>query len=234
MMPFNFQEGETLLIDKPLEWTSFDVVGKIRNEIRKALQIKKLKVGHAGTLDPLATGLLVICTGAHTKLIAGYQGEDKEYTGTIRLGATTPSFDLETPVDHTYPIEQINLSSLKQAASDMTGPIMQEPPLFSAKWVDGKRAYDLARKGEEKTLDKVRVVIEDFEVTAWESPDLFFRIKCSKGTYIRSIARDIGIAVGSGGYLTSLRRTRSGSFHIDDALNIDQITQIIRSLSGKG
>lgn len=222
---FQFEEGELLLIDKPITWTSFDVVGKIRNSLR----IKKIKVGHAGTLDPLATGLLIVCTGKLTKKVDEYMAEDKEYTGSITLGATRPSYDMETEVDAQFPTEHISEQMIQDAAASFLGEIEQVSPAYSAINIDGERAYHKARRGEEVKMKARKVRIEAFEVTAIEMPIVHFRIACSKGTYIRSIAHDFGKKLNSGGYLSALRRTRSGNFNVADAWAlpdlIDQIHQ---------
>jgi tRNA pseudouridine55 synthase len=228
MSGFNFQEGEVILVDKPLHWTSFDVVNKVRHALKQRFKVKNFKVGHAGTLDPLATGLLVLCTGKKTKVIEQFQAEDKEYTGIIMLGATTPSSDLETEVITGFPTEHISADLIVETAKLFLGDIQQIPPLFSAKKVDGKRAYELARKGRKDVLAAVSVRISEFEITKVEMPEVHFRVRCSKGTYIRSIARDFGEALQSGAYLAALCRTRSGSFKIEDALTVDQITEIIQ------
>lgn len=228
--PFDFVAGEVLLIDKPYEWTSFDVVGKVRNIVRRATGVKKIKVGHAGTLDPLATGLLILCTGKKTKEIMHIQAEDKEYTGTITLGATTPSYDLETEIDKTWPTDDLTLEQLQEAANTFVGDIMQRPPLFSAKKVDGKRAYELARKGSDLELKKNPVRIESFEIEAFRNPEVDFLIRCSKGTYIRSLAHDLGAELNNGGHLSSLRRTASGNFRVEDALTPEQFEAICASL----
>jgi tRNA pseudouridine55 synthase len=222
---FQFEEGELLLIDKPITWTSFDVVGKIRNSLR----IKKIKVGHAGTLDPLATGLLIVCTGKLTKKVDEYMAEDKEYTGSITLGATRPSYDMETEVDAQFPTEHISEQMIQDAAASFLGEIEQVSPAYSAINIDGERAYHKARRGEEVKMKARKVRIEAFEITAIEMPIVHFRIACSKGTYIRSIAHDFGKKLNSGGYLSALRRTRSGNFNVADAWAlpdlIDQIHQ---------
>lgn len=210
----DYAKGEVLLIDKPYKWTSFDVV----NYIRKVL---KVKLGHAGTLDPLATGLLILCTGAFTKKIESYMGLEKEYTGTITLGATTPSFDLETAVDKTYPLDHVTNEMVKEAALKLTGDYDQIPPLHSAKWIDGERAYHKARRGEETEVKARAVSVPVFEIVSVTLPVVEFRVVCGKGTYIRSLARDLGIQLNTGGYLSSLRRTRIGNFHVDEALTID-------------
>lgn len=214
-MPYNFAEGEVLLIDKPLEWTSFDVVRKIRNKIR----IKK--VGHAGTLDPLATGLLVVCTGKKTKTIESIQATEKEYIGTITLGKTTESYDLEKEFNGEFPIGHITNDSIEEATKQFLGDIEQIPPIHSAIKVDGQRVYKKARKGELVELKPRPVTIYEFEITKVEMPDVFFRIRCSKGTYIRSIAHDFGQALNSGAHLSSLRRTKVGDFNVDNALTVD-------------
>lgn len=222
---FQFEEGELLLIDKPITWTSFDVVGKIRNSLR----IKKIKVGHAGTLDPLATGLLIVCTGKLTKKVDEYMAEDKEYTGSITLGATRPSYDMETEVDAQFPTEHISEQMIQDAAASFLGEIEQVSPAYSAINIDGERAYHKARRGEEVKMKARKVRIEAFEITAIEMPIVHFRIACSKGTYIRSIAHDFGKKLNSGGHLSALRRTRSGNFNVADAWAlpdlIDQIHQ---------
>ena len=224
MSTFDFQTGELILVDKPLEWTSFDVVGKIRNSTR----IKKIKVGHAGTLDPLATGLLIICTGKLTKKVDEYLAEEKEYTGTITLGATTPSYDLETEVNHTFETNHITNDLLLKIAKSFEGEIEQVSPAYSALRIDGERAYHKARRGEDVKMKSRKVTIEAFEITKIEMPIISFRIVCSKGTYIRSIAHDYGKKLESGAFLSSLRRTRSGSFKIEDAWNLDELIAKIK------
>lgn len=222
MKDFNFTEGEVLLINKPLEWTSFDVVKKIRNTISRKTGIKKIKVGHAGTLDPLATGLLVICTGKFTKRINEFQNQEKEYTGTFILGATTPSFDKETDVDQTFDTSHITPGMIREAAASFEGDIDQIPPMFSAVMVDGKRAYKHARNDEFIELKPRTINISRFEITRIEMPEVDFRVVCSKGTYIRSLARDLGKIMNSGAYLSNLFRTRIGSFQLSEAINITQ------------
>lgn len=209
--------GRVLLIDKPFQWTSFDVV----NKLRYVLKIKK--IGHAGTLDPLATGLLIICTGKMTKRIEEFMGLEKEYTGTFVLGKSTPSHDLETEVSEVRDISQLTPEELHQAAEALTGNILQLPPLHSAIRIGGKRAYQFARKGKDVELARREVEIKTFDITDIRLPEADFRIVCSKGTYIRSIARDFGAALGVGAYLTGLRRTRIGDFRLEDALRIDQV-----------
>ncbi|EPR73227.1 tRNA pseudouridine synthase B [Winogradskyella psychrotolerans RS-3] len=222
----DYINGQVLLIDKPLTWTSFQAVNKLRWEIRHAFDIKKIKVGHAGTLDPLATGLLVICTGKMTKQINIFQGQEKEYTGTFVLGGTTPSFDLETEVNETFPTDHITDELIQNAIPQFIGQIDQFPPVFSAIKKDGKRLYEFARAGEEVEIKSRQVEITEFEITeintstalSTSSLELHFRVVCSKGTYIRSLANDFGKALNSGAHLSSLRRTRIGDFKVDDAL----------------
>ncbi|MBZ9631050.1 tRNA pseudouridine(55) synthase TruB [Salegentibacter sp. LM13S] len=227
--PEDFKNGQILVFDKPLEWTSFQLVNKVRWLIRKSCGIKKIKVGHAGTLDPLATGVLVICTGKFTKKIPELQGTKKEYTGTFTLGATTPSYDMETEVDKTFETSHIAEENLDGAALQLTGEIQQTPPVFSALKKDGKRLYEYARKGEDVKLESRPVTIHEFEVEAPRFPEVDFRIVCSKGTYIRSMANDFGIALGSGAYLSSLKRTRVGEFVIDDALDLPSFEKLLPS-----
>lgn len=218
----DYKNGQVLLIDKPLTWTSFQAVNKIRWHIKQRFKIKKIKVGHAGTLDPLATGLLIICTGKQTKEINTYQGQIKEYTGTFTLGATTPSYDLETEVDNTYPITHISEDILHETTKQFLGDIQQKPPIFSAIKKDGKRLYELARKGETTEIKARTVTISEFEITKVNLPEVEFRIVCSKGTYIRSIAYDFGLALESGAHLSELRRTKIGNFHVDNAVSIEE------------
>ncbi len=220
-------EGYVLTVDKPYGWTSSDVVRKIRYLLRSA-GYRKIKVGHAGTLDPLATGVLVVCIGRATKQADSLQAEEKEYIAGIRLGATTASFDLEHPVDATYPTDHITGDAVRRAIESMTGEQDQMPPVFSAKQIAGRRAYDYAREGEEVEMKPVRVTIVSAEIADMELPDVTVNIVCSKGTYIRSFARDLGMALDSGGYLTSLRRTRSGSYIIDDAYTLEEIEAVLR------
>lgn len=217
----DFKNGQVLLIDKPLTWTSFQAVNKIRWHIKKRFNIKKIKVGHAGTLDPLATGLLIICTGKQTKEINTYQGQIKEYTGTFTLGATTPSYDLETEINRTFPTEHITSEILKETTQKFIGDIQQIPPIFSAIKKDGKRLYELARKGEETEIKARIVTIKEFEITNIDFPKVDFRVICSKGTYIRSLAYDFGVALNSGAHLSALRRTKIGNFSVNDAISID-------------
>jgi tRNA pseudouridine55 synthase len=231
MMPFHFEEGEVLLINKPLTWTSFDVINRFRYFLRKQLGIQKIKVGHAGTLDPLADGLLIVCTGRFTKRIDEFQGQEKEYTGTFQLGATTPSFDLEHEIDHEFETTHITEAMILEAALQFTGDIMQVPPQFSAIKIGGKRAYKFARKEKEVKLDARPVNIREFEITRVALPDVDFRISCSKGTYIRSLARDFGEALGSGAHLTALRRTRIGEFKLTDAHELEGLMAELTKLS---
>ncbi len=227
----NFEEGEVLYIDKPLGWTSFDVVNKIRIALKCELGIKKIKVGHAGTLDPLATGVLIVCTGRATKRINGLMDHDKEYVATVRFGATTPSYDLETEIDKTYPTEHITKELIETVLGEkFTGEIEQYPPLFSAIKIDGKRGYQLARQGKTDAKIKAKnVKIHDIKIEKFETPEVTLCIKCSKGTYIRSIARDLGEALKSGGHLVSLRRTMVGDVTENEITSIDKTIEIIKS-----
>lgn len=212
-------EGDVLLVDKPYRCTSFDVVGKVRQYIRRKYQ-QKVKVGHAGTLDPLASGLLIVCVGKFTKQIDNYQAQEKEYTGTLRLGATTASFDMEKPIDAVYPIDHINAEKIEQVRRKFLGEIDQVPPQFSAVRLGGRRAYELARDGEDVEIQARRVSIPTFDITRCALPDIDFRIVCSKGTYIRSLARDFGVELDSGAHLTALRRTRIGEFLVENAVKM--------------
>lgn len=220
-----FEEGQVVLIDKPLEWTSFDVVNKLRYAIRKTFGLRKIKVGHAGTLDPLATGLLIICTGKATKRIEEYMGGEKEYTGTIALGATTPSYDRETDIDKYYPIDHIDNFMIENLCEKFTGEIEQIPPAFSAIKKGGVKAYEKARKGEDIKLESRKIYIRELELTRTAEAELKFRVVCSKGTYIRSLAYDLGQALGSGAYLSSLRRTRIGDFSVEEACGPLEFTE---------
>lgn len=215
----DFLEGQLLLIDKPMGWSSFQAVNKLKWAIRKKFDLKKIKIGHAGTLDPLATGLLLICTGKFTKTINELQGQVKEYTGTISLGATTPSYDLETEVDNTFPYDHISEALIKQAASTFVGEIEQRPPIFSALKKDGKRLYEYAREGKTVEIKKRNITISAFEITQIKLPEVQFRILCSKGTYIRSLAHDFGLALQSGAHLSELRRTKIGDYNVNKALD---------------
>ncbi len=216
------KKGQVILIDKDLHWTSFDVVNKIRYAILKKFRLKKFKVGHAGTLDPLATGLLLVCVGKSTKTISTYQGLDKEYTGTFHLGATTPSYDLETAVDAHFPVEHITEKMIKETARKFIGRQQQLPPLFSAVKKDGKKLYEHARKGEKVDVKPRDITIKEFEILSVNLPEVAFRVKVSKGTYIRSLAYDFGKALQTGAYLSSLRRTKIGDFDVKDAITIDE------------
>lgn len=228
----NFVDGEILYIDKPLGWTSFDAVKRVRGALLRRLGIKKFKVGHAGTLDPLATGVMIVCTGRATKRIDELQAGVKEYIAAMRLGATTPSFDLETEVDATFPTEHITQESIIEVLGRFTGRIEQVPPAFSACKVYGKRAYDLARKGKEVDLKPKILVIDEIEMLGYdkEKEELTIRVVCSKGTYIRALARDIGAALGSGAHLTALRRTRVGDATVDRCLTVDQAVELIKTV----
>ncbi len=226
-MAFKFIEGEVLLIDKPLEWTSFDVVNLIRSFLRKVYNLKKLKVGHAGTLDPLATGLLIICTGKMTKRIDEYQGMDKVYVGQMKLGATTPSFDKETEEDNHFSIDTITEADLNKATEKFLGEIDQVPPLYSAIKIDGKRAYEHARKQEKKEIKSRKVVVHDFKLLNIDLPLVDFYVKSSKGTYIRSLVRDLGEELNNGAYLTALRRTQIGEFNVKNAWSLDSFKEAV-------
>lgn len=225
---FDFAAGELLLINKPYKWTSFDVVGKIRNSLKPL----KLKVGHAGTLDPLATGLLIICTGKLTKQIDTFQAQEKEYTGTMILGATTPSFDMETTVDQEFPIAGITEEAIYQATTPFRGDIQQYPPAHSAVKINGERLYVKARLGEETELRLRNVTVSAFEITRIALPEIDFRIVCSKGTYIRSIISDFGKQLNNGAYLSKLTRTRSGDFLLENAFEVTDLVSYLRSKKG--
>ena len=223
-------EGQLLLVDKPREWTSFQAVNKLRWALKKKHKLKKLKVGHAGTLDPLATGLLLICTGKMTKKISEIQALEKAYTGIITLGATTPSYDLETAIDKSYSLNHIDQNIINAVKKKFEGEIDQYPPIFSAIKKDGKRLYDLARKGEKIKIESRKVTIYSFDFTQIDTPQLHFHIICSKGTYIRSLANDFGKALQSGGYLSQLRRIAIGSYRVENALTPDQIIEKLERL----
>ncbi|MEY5002154.1 MAG: tRNA pseudouridine(55) synthase TruB [Bacteroidota bacterium] len=223
----DIQDGLTILVDKPYKWTSFDVVNKIRWNLKKKLGVKNVKVGHAGTLDPLATGLLVLCLGKHTKLIEGLTSDVKTYTGTFLLGKTTPSFDLETAYNQAFETAHIDAALLERVRASFMGIQLQTPPIYSAKQVDGKRAYDFARAGKEVVLKQSQIEIMDFEIDAQRFPEIDFKITCSKGTYIRSIASDFGNRLNSGATLIALRRTQSGSFSIENSKSVDQWIELI-------
>lgn len=213
----DYLNGQVLLIDKPLEWSSFQAVNKLKWAIRKKFSLKKFKIGHAGTLDPLATGLLVICTGKFTKKITEFQGQEKEYTGIITLGSTTPSYDLETEINETFLTDHITPELIKATTHEFIGEIEQAPPVFSALKKDGKRLYELAREGKTVDIPKRKVHVSAFEITDIDNLNVHFRIACSKGTYIRSMAHDFGKALNSGAHLTTLRRTKIGDFNVDKA-----------------
>lgn len=225
----DYKSGQVLLIDKPLNWTSFQVVNKLRWEIKQAYKLKKIKVGHAGTLDPLATGLLIICTGKMTKQIDGYQGQIKEYTGTLVLGSTTPSYDLETKINATYPTSHVTRDLLHQTTKQFIGEIEQIPPIFSAIKKEGKRLYEFARAGEAVTIKSRKITINEFEITNIDGINIHFRIVCSKGTYIRSLAHDFGEALNSGAHLSALRRTKIGDFNVINAKTIDNFLKSLPS-----
>ena len=217
--------GEVLLFDKPFEWTSFDLVRKVRNLLSRQLKVKKLKVGHAGTLDPLATGLMIICTGKATKTINELTGLDKEYIAMFKLGETTPSFDLESEIDKTYAINHITKELIVNVLDDFMGETDQIPPVFSAKYINGKRAYEYARKGEEVQMKPSRITITEMELLEFDLPYVTIKVRCSKGTYIRALARDIGQKLDSGAHLTGLKRTAIGNFSINDALTIEKFQE---------
>lgn len=221
----DYKDGQVLLFDKPLEWSSFQLVNKVRWLIRSNLDIKKIKVGHAGTLDPLATGLMIICTGKFTKRINEFMGQEKEYTGTFTLGGTTPSYDLETEVDETFSIDHITEEAIYAFAKANTGTIQQRPPIFSALKKDGKRLYEYARAGETVEIPLRETVIHSFEITRIALPEVDFKVTCSKGTYIRSLAYDFGKGLGSGAHLTMLRRTKIGDYSVDTATTVKDFEQ---------
>jgi len=226
----DFQDGQVLQIDKPLNWTSFQAVNKLKWALKSKLGLKKIKIGHAGTLDPLATGLLLVCTGKFTKRIAELQGQEKEYTGTITVGATTPSYDLETEINETFPTEHITEELIHETVKQFLGEIDQRPPIFSALKKDGVRLYEHARNGEEVEIPTRKTVIHEFEITRIALPEIDFRVVCSKGTYIRSLAFDFGKALYSGGHLTALRRTKIGNYDVKDGYGLEAF---VDSLSEK-
>lgn len=225
----DFEEGYVAVIDKPLGWTSSDVVRRIKFRLRHK-GFRKIKVGHAGTLDPLATGVLLVCIGKATKRVEALQAEEKEYTADLMLGATTPSFDMEHPVDKTYPTEHITREMLERALESLKGERLQSPPVYSAKKIEGVRAYELARAGEEVAMRKALINIYDLSLERFEMPEISIRVRCSKGTYIRSLAAEIGEGVNSGAYLTSLRRVRSGGFTVDEAMSVDEFCEKLDSI----
>lgn len=216
----DFQNGQVLLIDKPLHWTSFQVVNKMKWVLKRKFSLKKIRIGHAGTLDPLASGLLLVCTGKSTKTISELQGQAKEYTGTFYIGATTPSYDLETETDETFPTDHITPELIQKTTRQFLGEIDQKPPIFSAIKKDGKRLYEHARAGEEVEIAFRKTTIHEFEITRIELPEVDFRVGCSKGTYIRSLAYDFGKALESGAHLTALRRTKIGDFNVENAIDV--------------
>jgi tRNA pseudouridine55 synthase len=225
-----FEEGQVLLFNKPVYWTSFDLVNKVRIMIRSAFGIKKIKVGHAGTLDPLASGLMIICTGRATKRIDEFRDLDKEYYATIHLGETTPSFDLETETDNQYPTNHITERLVRETLKGFLGEQQQLPPMYSAKLIEGKRAYEYARKGVEKELKPVTINFREIELLSFGIPESKIRLVCSKGTYIRSFARDLGLALKSGGYLSALERTAIGSFNVRDAFDLEKFQMYIEQM----
>ena len=226
----DFEDGEVLLLQKPLYWTSFDLVKKVKYAIRHHCGLKKLKVGHAGTLDPLATGLMIVCTGKATKRIEEFRDLDKEYTALIRFGQTTPSFDLESEVDREYPADHITAGMIEERLKDFIGEQDQEPPLFSAKFVDGQRAYELARKKSEKRLEKVKVRFHELGLVDFSEREARIRIVCSKGTYVRAFARDLGAALGSGAHLSGLVREAIGEFRNEKALTVEELQFFLENL----
>jgi tRNA pseudouridine55 synthase len=225
--PVDFQRGVVLLVDKPIGWTSFDVVNKIRFKIKHGLGIKKIKVGHAGTLDPNASGLLIICTGKLTKEIDTLQAQEKIYSGTIHMGATTPTYDIESEIDCTFPTAHITKEAMDVAKVALTGPLLQIPPIYSAIKIDGQKSYDLARRGKDVEMKARPVTIYSFDLTSAELPEINFLVKCSKGTYIRSLAYDFGKSLQSGAFLSSLRREAIGDFSVNDAFSMDEIVLFI-------
>lgn len=218
---FDFVKGEVMLFDKELDWTSFDLVQKVRNNLCRAMGIKKLKVGHAGTLDPKATGLMILCTGKATKQIEAFQAGEKEYIATLKIGATSPSFDLETEEDEHYETSHVTEELVETVLAQFVGEIEQVPPIFSAVKIDGKRAYTLARKGEDVKMKPRMITIREIELLEFVNEKILIRVTCTKGTYIRSLARDIGKALNSGAYLVGLRRTQIGNSRVEDALSVD-------------
>lgn len=222
-----FINGEVILIDKPLNWTSFQVVNKIRWIIKNTFGLKKIKVGHAGTLDPLASGLLILCTGKMTKQIEQFMGQEKEYVGTISLGATTPSYDLETEINQYFPTEHIDKELLENTLSKFTGTIDQKPPVFSALKKEGKRLYEFAREGLNIDVPSRKVIIRNFEITQIKFPEIDFKVNCSKGTYIRSLVHDYGKSINSGAYLSALRRTKIGEFSVENAIQMEDFEKLL-------
>jgi len=229
-----FEEGQVLLFNKPLYWTSFDLVNKVRIMIQRSLELKKIKVGHAGTLDPLATGLMILCTGGATKRIEEYRDLDKEYFATIHIGETTASFDLETEIDGKYPTDHITKEMVRKVLQDFLGEQKQVPPLHSAKLINGRRAYEYARKGVRKELQPVDITYWEIDLLEYGIPETKVRILCSKGTYIRSFARDMGVALGSGCYLSALERSAIGNYRLSDALTIEKFTEFLEQVKQNG
>lgn len=229
----DFKEGYIAIIDKPLEWTSTDVVRKIKFALQHRLGYKKIKIGHAGTLDPLATGVLIVCIGKATKMVNELQAEEKEYIADIELGATTPSYDMEHPIDCRYPTDHITREKIEQTLQSLTGERLQAPPIYSAKKVEGVRAYEFARAGEEVELKKALINIYEIKILSLEMPHLRISVRCSKGTYIRSLAHEIGLALESGAYLTGLRRTRSGGFKVENAFALENFMEKLRECETK-
>ena len=228
----HFEEGYIAVLDKPLEWTSADVVRKIKFALRR-VGYRKIKVGHAGTLDPLATGILLVCIGRATKMVDALQGEEKEYVADVMLGATTPSFDLEHPIDQTYPYEHITREAVVEALASLTGERLQTPPVYSAKKIEGMRAYELARAGEQVAIKQALITIYELELLEYDLPRIRIRVRCSKGTYIRSLAQEIGLALQSGAHLTSLCRTRSGGFTLENAHSLEAFLENLEKLETK-
>ncbi|MGZ2368977.1 tRNA pseudouridine(55) synthase TruB [Ancylomarina sp. YFZ004] len=226
----DFQTGSFILLNKPYKWTSFDLVNKVKFKIKHKYDLKKIKVGHAGTLDPLATGLMIVCTGKYTKQIDTYQAQVKEYIATIKLGSTTPSFDLETEIDETFPTEHIDSALIDETLKGFLGEIRQRPPAYSAIKIDGKRAYEYARKGQEVEIKEKILVIDEIEVLSFEADVLKIRVVCSKGTYIRALARDIGSRLNSGAHLIALERTRIGEYKTEQALEIEDFISYLDNL----
>lgn len=223
----DFTEGQILLINKPYTWTSYNIVGKVKSVLRYKPEYRKVKVGHAGTLDPLATGLMIVCTGKKTKEMASFIGLDKEYIATLYIGATTPSFDKETLPDKEFATQHISKELVEVVLKKFQGRIMQRPPVFSAKWVDGERAYMKARAGEDVEIPEAEVFISDITLLSFNLPEVQIRVSCSKGTYIRALARDIGAALNSGAYISALERTRIGNYHLKDALDVEELKNLI-------
>jgi len=226
----DFQKGSLILLNKPYEWTSFDLVNKIKFKLKHKYHIKKIKVGHAGTLDPLATGLMIVCTGKYTKKIDTYQAQVKEYIATLQLGSTTPSFDLETEIDQEYPTEHITREMIEETLKGFIGEIKQVPPVYSAIKIDGKRAYEYARKGQEVKIKEKTLVIDDIEILEFSKNVLKINVVCSKGTYIRALARDIGQKLNSGAHLIGLERTRIGDYKLSDSVEIEDFIQYLENL----